>query len=169
MLLVKYILSSVCIRLSQLSQLTFVQYMAPCVFSLPISLVMIARIQVLYLIIISKSEVWTTCPGPLYFWLDHETTVCAVGALRVFLYSHQIFRSIMIGPVFQCLRKHEVFRSLITYLYKDPGDIWRTSSTSWWDTSAAPMAYLWSNKCICPDTDNVSWFDKDNELIWVIN
>ena len=43
-ILVRYILWNVCIRLCQLSQLPFMQYMRLCVLSLPISLVMIVRI-----------------------------------------------------------------------------------------------------------------------------
>ena len=39
------------------SQLSFMQYMGLCVFSLPISLMIIVRIRVLYVIIIIKSEV----------------------------------------------------------------------------------------------------------------
>ena len=54
---VMYILSNVCQRLSQFSQLSFMQYMELCVFSLTISLMMIVRISVLYLNIIIKSEV----------------------------------------------------------------------------------------------------------------
>ena len=51
------------------------RYIGLCVFSLPISHVIIVRIRVLYLIIIIKSEVWPIfhCLG-----LSHETTVCAV-------------------------------------------------------------------------------------------
>ena len=51
------------------------QYVGLCVFSLPISLVMIGRIYILCLIIIIKSEVWnfTHCLG-----LGHETMVSAV-------------------------------------------------------------------------------------------
>ena len=43
---VRYILSSVWVRLSIFSQLSIIQYMGLCVFSLPISLVMIERIHV---------------------------------------------------------------------------------------------------------------------------
>ena len=50
--------SSVCLRLGQSSQLSFMQYMGLCVFSLPIYLVMIVRINVLDSIIFIKSEVW---------------------------------------------------------------------------------------------------------------
>ena len=50
--------SSVCLRLSQFSQLFFRQYMGLCVFSWPIYLMMIMRICVLCLIIIIKLEVW---------------------------------------------------------------------------------------------------------------
>ena len=54
--------------------------MGLCVFSLPISVVMIERIYILCLIIIIKSEVWTIthCLG-----LGHETMVSAV-CLSVF-------------------------------------------------------------------------------------
>ena len=42
-MLVKYMLPSVCLRLRQFSQLSFIQYMGLCVFSLPNSPVMITR------------------------------------------------------------------------------------------------------------------------------
>ena len=72
---VRYSLSSVWVRLSIFSQLSNIQYVGLCVFSLPISFVMIERIYILCLIIIIKSEVWTIshCLG-----LGHETMVCAV-------------------------------------------------------------------------------------------
>ena len=76
---VRYNLSSVWVRLSIFSQLSIVQYVGLCVFSLPISFVMIERIYIICLIIIIKSEVWTIthyyypCLG-----LGHETMVCAV-------------------------------------------------------------------------------------------
>ena len=57
---VRYILSCVWVRLSIFSQLFIIQYVGLCVFSLPISLVMIERIYILCLIIIIKSEVWTS-------------------------------------------------------------------------------------------------------------
>ena len=56
---VRYILSSVWVRWSIFSQLSTIQYVGRCVFSLPISLVMIERMYVLGLIIIIKSEVGT--------------------------------------------------------------------------------------------------------------
>ena len=46
-----------CQQISQFSQLYFVQYMGLCVFSLPMSLMMIVKIHVLHLIIIIKLEV----------------------------------------------------------------------------------------------------------------
>ena len=72
---VRYNLSIVWVRLSIFSQLSIIQYVGLCVFSLPISFVMIERIYILCLIIIIKSEVWTFthCLG-----LGHETMVCAV-------------------------------------------------------------------------------------------
>ena len=75
-ILVRYILWSVCLRLSQFSQLSFMQYIGLCVFSLPISLIMMfVRISVLYLIVIIKSVV-----RPIFHCLrlGHETMVCAV-------------------------------------------------------------------------------------------
>ena len=79
---VKYILSSVWVRLSILSPLSSIQYVGLCVFSLPIPLVMIEIIYILCLIIIIKSEVWTIthCLG-----LCHETMACAV-CLSIFLW-----------------------------------------------------------------------------------
>ena len=72
---VRYILSSVWVRLSIFSPLSIIQYVGLYVFSLPISLMMIERIYILCLIIIIKSEVWTIthCLG-----LGHETMVSAV-------------------------------------------------------------------------------------------
>ena len=73
---VRYILSSVWVRLSIFSPLSITQYVGLNVFSLPISLVMIERIHTLCLIIIIiKSKVWTIthCLG-----LGHETMVSAV-------------------------------------------------------------------------------------------
>ena len=80
-MLVRYILSPVCLRLGQFSQLSFMQYMGLCVFSLPISLVMIVRILSLDLIIIIKSEVWPFCHC---LGLGHETMLCIV-CLSMFL------------------------------------------------------------------------------------
>ena len=72
---VRFILSSVWVRLSIFFPLSFIQYVGLYVFSLPISLVMIERIYILCLIIIIKSEVWTIthCLG-----LGHETMVSAM-------------------------------------------------------------------------------------------
>ena len=56
---VRYILSSVWVRLSIFSPLSIIQYVGLYVISLPISLVMIERIYILCIIIIIKSEVWT--------------------------------------------------------------------------------------------------------------
>ena len=80
---VRYLVSSVWVRLSIFSPLSIIQYVGLYVFSLPISLVMIERICILCLIIIIKSEVWTIthCLG-----LGHETMVSAV-CLSIFLYN----------------------------------------------------------------------------------
>ena len=76
---VRYILSSVCLRLSELS---FMQYMGLCVFSSPFSLMMIVRKYVLHLITITNSELWPICHC---LWLGHDTMVCAEW-LFIFLY-----------------------------------------------------------------------------------
>ena len=47
-MLVRCMLSSVCLRLSEISQLSFIQYMGLCVFSLPNSVVMITRMHTLF-------------------------------------------------------------------------------------------------------------------------
>ena len=84
---VRYILSSVWVRLSIFSQLSIIHYLGLCVFSLPISLVMIERIYIRCLIIIIKSEVWTTihCLG-----LGHETMVCTVCLYILMASSHYL-------------------------------------------------------------------------------
>ena len=69
------------IRLSIFSQLSIIQYVGLCVFNLPIHFAMIERIDILWLIIIMKSEVWTITH---YLGLGHETMVCAV-CLSLFL------------------------------------------------------------------------------------
>ena len=89
---VRYVLSSVWVRLSIFSQLSIIQsiiqHVGLCVFCLPTPLVMIERIYILMshlcLIIITKSEVWTIthCLG-----LGHETIVCAA-CLSIFLLAH---------------------------------------------------------------------------------
>ena len=79
---VRFILSSVCLILSQFSQLSSMQYMGLSVFSLLICFTMIVRISALYLNIIIKSEVWPICPC---LGLDHKTMVCAVW-LSIFLW-----------------------------------------------------------------------------------
>ena len=79
---IRYILSSVWVRLIIFSLSSIIQYVGLYVFSLPaISLVMIERIYILCLIIIIKSEVWTIthCLGS-----GHETMVPAV-CLSIFL------------------------------------------------------------------------------------
>ena len=82
---VRYILSSVWVRLSRFSQLSSIQSIIQdvglCVFNLPTPRVMIEIIHIRCLIIIIKSEVWTIthCLG-----LGHGIMVCAV-CLSIFL------------------------------------------------------------------------------------
>ena len=86
---VRYILSSVWVRLSIFSPLSIIQYVGLYVFSLPISLVMIERIYILCLIIIIKLEVWaiTHCLG-----LGHETMVSTV-CLSIFIWINSVWWS----------------------------------------------------------------------------
>ena len=71
---VRYILSSVWVRLSIFSQISFIQYMGLYVFSLPISLVIIERIYTL--------SYYHRQIGCMNYYqsleLCHETMVCAV-------------------------------------------------------------------------------------------
>ena len=78
---VRYNMSSMWVWLSIFSQLSIIQYVGLCVFSLPISFVMIGRTNILCLIIIIKTGVWTITHC---LWLGHETMVCAV-CLSIFL------------------------------------------------------------------------------------
>ena len=66
----------------EFSQLSIIQYVGLCVFSLPLPFVMIERMYILCLIIIIKTEIWTIthCLG-----LGHETMVCAV-CLSIFFW-----------------------------------------------------------------------------------
>ena len=89
---VRYILSSVWVRLNILSPLSIIQYVGLYVFSLPISLVMIERIYVLCLIIIIKSEV---CTITHCLELGHVTMMSAV-CLSIFLW---IRRSYIMHPM----------------------------------------------------------------------
>ena len=68
-------LEYVCLNLVQFSQLSLMQYMGLCVFSLPIPHMIIVEIPVLDLSIIIKSDVWSICHC---LWLGHETMLCAV-------------------------------------------------------------------------------------------
>ena len=72
---VRYILSSLCVKLCQLSQLSFTPYMGLRLFSLPIYLVMILIICLINLISITESEVGSSLHC---FALGHETIVCAL-------------------------------------------------------------------------------------------
>ena len=76
-----YSVSSVCLRFGQFSVLYFMQYIGFCVFSLPISLMIIVRIPVHDIIIIIISEVW---PIVHCLVLGHEAMVCTV-CLPIFL------------------------------------------------------------------------------------
>ena len=71
--------SNVCLRLTQLSQLSFMQYIGHCVFSLPsyddCEKTCIVRKRAFHRVIIIKSEAW-----PIYhcLGLGHGIMVCAV-------------------------------------------------------------------------------------------
>ena len=73
LLLVRYSLSSVYLELSRFSQLSFMQYMSLCVFSLPISLV--CDYENMYALCNYHHQVWNIWHS---LRLGHETMVCAV-------------------------------------------------------------------------------------------
>ena len=83
MLVTVHSVSSVCLRLNQISHLPFMQYMGLCIFRLPFSLMMIVRIRECHPVII-KSEVRPIghCLG-----LGHETMVCAL-SFHILVYLH---------------------------------------------------------------------------------
>ena len=80
-MLVRYILSSVCLRLSQFSQLYVIQYTGLCAFILPMWW---SWEYVIYLIIVIKSEVWIIRPSKV---MKHWY------ALYVLLYSNESYHS----------------------------------------------------------------------------
>ena len=90
------------------------------VFSLPISLMMIVRVRVLYVITIIKSEVWPTCHC---YGLGHGTMVCAV-CLFIFLTiqtGHLTFKISVIGgrfPPFSMLNKQRLKLRLILHFIR---------------------------------------------------
>ena len=91
--LLKWSSNSFCLEcvseIRSILSIIFMQYMGLCVFSLPMSLMVIVRIPVFDLIIIIKSEVWSICHclGSV-----HETIVCAL-CLSIFLISqHWLLR-----------------------------------------------------------------------------
>ena len=77
--------SSLGLRSSKFCQLSFMQYMGRCIFSLHIYLVVIVRICIIYLFVIIKSEVWPICRC---LQLGHETLVCAVCLLILLWICH---------------------------------------------------------------------------------
>ena len=79
---VRYILSNVWVRLSMFSQLSIIQYMRLCVFSLAISLVMIERIYRLYY---NHHQIGHT-NGIHCLELGHEAMVCTVCLSILFWY-----------------------------------------------------------------------------------
>ena len=116
------------ITLTISSQLSIKQYMGLCVFSWPISLLMIERVHILCLIIITiKSEVWT-----IIHCLGHETMVCTV-CLAIFL--HHKFGDQ--GYIPQTLFEHENKRS--NAWYHKPNILNLTSieivTYNWWTRS----------------------------------
>ena len=106
-----YFVSSVCLRLVQLS---YMQCMGLCVFNLTITLMMIVGIRVLYLIIIIKSEV-CRCLG-----LGHETMVCAV---YVFILACARFTCMLNIHMLLC-----ILQLMEIYIYRKVSNIRRTKS-----------------------------------------
>ena len=90
--MLRYISSSVLLRLSQFSQSSLMQYMGLSVFSLPVSRVMIEQLCVLHFIIIISSEEWVTSHCSR---LGHETMGkfdCGVRYVIIFQYVQFLIR-----------------------------------------------------------------------------
>ena len=96
---VRYILSSVWVRLRIFSQLSIIQCMGLCVFSLPISPVMIESIHILRHITIIKWEVWTITH---WLWLGLETMVCGAW------WCHQMEHFLCYWPFLQGIHRSPV-------------------------------------------------------------
>ena len=113
-----------CLRITQFSQLSFMEYVGMCGYSLPISLTMIGRIRVLYLISIIKSEIWPVCHC---LGLGHEITVWAVSPYKFqqiiliskhwcydFVLSHYQSMYAFVIPVGYFTSRHTVIDMLFT-------------------------------------------------------
>ena len=171
---VRYILSSVRVRLSIFSPLSIIQYVGLYVFSLPISLVMIGRIYILCLIIIIKSEVWTITH---FLGLDYETIVSAV-CLSIFL-SICDMAGLLRGTFVSWWYLPRIWPSVtdMQYYYhtRYPTDDWHLaymfplvyfsvevclegvfphSVSTWRDSCARVYAYMWRWPSYCIITDH---------------
>ena len=95
--------SNVCLRLTQFSQLSFMQYIGHCVFSLPsyddCEKMCIVRKRAFHRVIIIKSEAW-----PIYhcLGLGHGIMVCAV-CLFIFLWTHICVNGNYFGKILMSL------------------------------------------------------------------
>ena len=92
-----YSVTTVCLRVGQFFQLSFLQYIGLCEFRWPISFMMIVRTTVRYLIIKSEVSPIRNCLG-----LCHETIVCDV-CLSICLFLERVDSKRNIQP---CLHHH---------------------------------------------------------------
>ena len=129
---VRFILSSVWVRLSIFFPLSIIQYVGLYVFSLPISLVMNERIYIPCLIIIIKSELWTTthCLG-----LGHETIVSTL-CVSIFLWIWMITHNSSSVTMISCLTLKQLGH-FFQYLILFPNVVQQICNIFIWN---------WSNK-----------------------
>ena len=117
---VKYIASSVWVRLSKFSQLFILQYLGLCDFSLPISLAMIERLYILLSYYHHQIRIMNHCPNfKVRSWNN------AGYALYVSLYSHY--------PPLPALNQYQQTsnkKGLLSFPSNNPSCIWTQVNTS---------------------------------------
>ena len=112
------------------------QYMELCVFSLPISRMMVVRIGVRYLITIIKSRVWPICHC---LGLGQETMACAVSLLICWQTNHRWSLEIFSFEAIMC------YSSTILHMWLSWDQLLKLSGSLWryWNTNTG---YYTSNK-----------------------
>ena len=155
------------LRLSHLSHLSSMPYLGLCVFSLPNSRIMIVRIRVLYLIIITKSEVW---PISHCLWLGHETMALSVCH---FIYSSNVLnfylnteRCLLHGGNTMLKYSIQVLCKQYLRLMKTPT---KSSDTTWeghilrtiqWIISCTIIYFRFQNMMLMYDTQMITYISK---------
>ena len=124
---VRYIVSSVWVRLSKFSQLFILQYLGLCVFSLPISLAMIERLYILLSYYHHQIRIMNHCPN-----FRARSWNNAWYALYVSLYSY--YPSLPASNQYQQTSNK---KGLLSFPSNNP------SCTCWQDGASLPPRVKW--------------------------